>query len=96
MLGTVLHGPRDVRFEEVQEPTILHPTDAIIRLSATCSICGSDLWPYRGLNDVSGVVRPPASANRSSTAAAHMSFVLGPLLGPPGRSGVLKLWKSAV
>jgi hypothetical protein len=41
MLGTVLHGPRDVRFEEVQEPTILHPTDAIIRLPATC-ICGSD------------------------------------------------------
>jgi len=51
MLGTVLYGPRDVRFEEVPEPTILHPTDAIIRLSATC-ICGSDLWPYRGLNDV--------------------------------------------
>ncbi|KRE04371.1 IMP dehydrogenase [Bosea sp. Root381] len=51
MLGTMLHGPRDVRCEEVPEPTILHPTDAIIRLSATC-ICGSDLWPYRGLNDV--------------------------------------------
>ena len=34
------------------EPTILKPTDAIIRLSATC-ICGSDLWPFRGLNDVS-------------------------------------------
>ena len=51
MLGTVLYGPRDVRFEEVPEPTILRPTDAIIRLSATC-VCGSDLWPYRGLNDV--------------------------------------------
>lgn len=50
-MGTVLHGPRDVRFEDVPEPEILHPTDAIIRLSATC-ICGSDLWPYRGLNDV--------------------------------------------
>jgi hypothetical protein len=51
MLGTILHGPRDVRCEEVPEPEILLPTDAIIRLSATC-ICGSDLWPYRGLNDV--------------------------------------------
>ena len=51
MLGTVLYGPRDVRFEAVPEPTILRPTDAIIRLSATC-VCGSDLWPYRGLNDV--------------------------------------------
>jgi len=51
MLGTILHAPRDVRCEEVAEPKILHPTDAIIRLSATC-VCGSDLWPYRGLNDV--------------------------------------------
>jgi threonine dehydrogenase-like Zn-dependent dehydrogenase len=51
MRGVILHGPRDVRCEEVPEPKILYPTDAIIRLSATC-ICGSDLWPFRGLNDV--------------------------------------------
>ena len=56
MLGTILYGPRDVRCEEVPEPKILHPTDAIIRLSATC-ICGSDLWPFRGLN---GVTSPMA------------------------------------
>ncbi|MFV0283573.1 MAG: zinc-dependent alcohol dehydrogenase family protein [Castellaniella sp.] len=53
MRATVLHGERDVRFEDVPEPAILKPTDAIIRLSATC-ICGSDLWPYRGLNDIRG------------------------------------------
>jgi hypothetical protein len=47
----MLYSPRDVRFEEVPEPRIIHPTDAIIRLSATC-ICGSDLWPYRGLQPV--------------------------------------------
>jgi threonine dehydrogenase-like Zn-dependent dehydrogenase len=51
MLGTILRAPGDVRCEEVPEPKILKPTDAIIRLSASC-ICGSDLWPYRGLNDV--------------------------------------------
>ena len=51
MLATILYGARDVRCEEVAEPTIQKPTDAIIRLSATC-ICGSDLWPFRGLNDV--------------------------------------------
>jgi threonine dehydrogenase-like Zn-dependent dehydrogenase len=51
MLGTMLYGPRDVRCDEVPEPKILHPTDAVIRLSASC-ICGSDLWPFRGLNDV--------------------------------------------
>ncbi|AUH64150.1 hypothetical protein CX676_08275 [Paracoccus zhejiangensis] len=48
MLATVLHGPGDIRFERVEDPKILKPTDAIIQLSATC-ICGSDLWPYRGL-----------------------------------------------
>lgn len=53
MLATLLYGPRDVRFEDVPEPEILHPTDAIIRLAATC-ICGSDLWPFRGYRDVDG------------------------------------------
>jgi threonine dehydrogenase-like Zn-dependent dehydrogenase len=53
MLATILHAPGDVRFEEVTEPKILRPTDAIIKLSATC-ICGSDLWPYRGLQPVNG------------------------------------------
>lgn len=48
MKATVLYGPRDIRFEERDEPKILKPTDAIIRLSATC-VCGSDLWPYRGI-----------------------------------------------
>ncbi len=51
MKGTVLYGPRDVRFEERDAPTIIKPTDAIIRISATC-VCGSDLWPYRGISPV--------------------------------------------
>ena len=51
MKATMLYGPRDVRCEEVAEPKILKPTDAIIRLSASC-ICGSDLWPFRGLNAI--------------------------------------------
>jgi len=51
MRGTILYGPRDIRFEDRPEPTITKPTDAIIRLSATC-ICGSDLWPYRGIQAI--------------------------------------------
>jgi threonine dehydrogenase-like Zn-dependent dehydrogenase len=51
MRGAVLHNAGDVRFEERAEPTIVQPTDAIIRLSATC-VCGSDLWPYRGIQAV--------------------------------------------
>src|SRR5436189_3482429 len=51
MKGAVLYGPRDIRFEERDAPRMIEPTDAILRLSATC-ICGSDLWPYRGISPV--------------------------------------------
>jgi threonine dehydrogenase-like Zn-dependent dehydrogenase len=51
MKGAVLHGTGDVRFEDVPEPTILAPTDAILTLAVTC-VCGSDLWPYRGMPPV--------------------------------------------
>ena len=53
MRATVIHGPRDVRFEEWPEPRIVEPTDAIIRIAAAC-VCGSDLWPYRGLQPLNG------------------------------------------
>jgi hypothetical protein len=52
MRGTILYGPRDVRFEECDVPRLIKPTDAIIRISATC-VCGSDLWPYSGISPVS-------------------------------------------
>ncbi len=51
MRGAIIHAPYDIRVEERPDPTIVEPTDAILRLSATC-ICGSDLWPYRGINEV--------------------------------------------
>src|SRR6059058_5769763 len=51
MLGTVLYGPRDIRFEEREDPRIEKPTDAIIRTAVAC-VCGSDLWPYRGIQKV--------------------------------------------
>ncbi|MFF0311897.1 zinc-dependent alcohol dehydrogenase family protein [Streptosporangium sp. NPDC004379] len=47
MRGAVIHAPGDIRFETLDDPEILHPTDAIIRTAVTC-VCGSDLWPYRG------------------------------------------------
>src|SRR6266853_1018944 len=49
MQGAVLYGPRDLRFEERAAPRIIAPTDAVIKISAKC-VCGSDLWPYRGIN----------------------------------------------
>ncbi len=53
MRGAVLHAPGDIRVEQRPDPTIQEPTDAIIRLSATC-VCGSDLWPYRGIEKSDG------------------------------------------
>lgn len=74
MRGTVLYGPRDIRFEARETPKIVEPTDAVLRLSATC-ICGSDLWPYRGIQPITeptpmgheycGIVAEVGSAVRS-------------------------------
>ena len=49
MRATVIHGPHDVRLEEVPDPHVQLPTDALVRVVASC-VCGSDLWPYRGVN----------------------------------------------
>ncbi|GCD89017.1 zinc-dependent alcohol dehydrogenase family protein [Nocardioides sp. LS1] len=51
MRATTIHAPRDIRLSEVDDPTITAPTDAIVKVTAGC-ICGSDLWPYRGENDI--------------------------------------------
>ena len=55
MQGAVLHAPGDVRLDTRPDPAIEKPTDAIIKLAATC-VCGSDLWPYRGIETVNGPV----------------------------------------
>jgi threonine dehydrogenase-like Zn-dependent dehydrogenase len=51
MRGAVLHAPGDIRVEQRPDPKIEESSDAVIRLSATC-VCGSDLWPYRGIEEV--------------------------------------------
>lgn len=48
MRATVIYGERDVRLEDVEKPELVHPSDAIVRVVAAC-VCGSDLWPYRGV-----------------------------------------------
>lgn len=83
MQGTVLYGPGDVRFEERDPPRIIHPTDAVIRIAAAC-VCGSDLWPYRGIQPVTeptpmgheycGIVEEVGSAVRSVRPG---QFVIG-------------------
>jgi threonine dehydrogenase-like Zn-dependent dehydrogenase len=53
MRAAVLYGPGDVRVEDHDRPTIAAPTDAIIRMTAAC-VCGSDLWPFRGVDTFDG------------------------------------------
>ncbi|HET8778756.1 MAG TPA: alcohol dehydrogenase catalytic domain-containing protein, partial [Agromyces sp.] len=48
MLATVIHAARDIRVEEVPDPVLSTGGDAIVRVVAAC-VCGSDLWPYRGI-----------------------------------------------
>ncbi|MFJ3419219.1 zinc-dependent alcohol dehydrogenase family protein [Streptomyces sp. NPDC086082] len=52
MRATVIHAPGDIRVENLPEPKLLAPTEAVIRTVAAC-VCGSDLWDYRGINPVS-------------------------------------------
>src|SRR5712672_3834650 len=83
MRGTVLYGTGDIRFEDTPEPKITKPTDAIIRLAATC-VCGSDLWSYRGISPVNqptpmgheycGIIEELGSAVRTVKAG---QFVIG-------------------
>lgn len=83
MRGAVLYGPRDVRFEEVPTPRIIEPTDAVIRIAAAC-VCGSDLWPYRGIaaidkptpmgHEYCGIVEEVGSA---VTTIERGQFVIG-------------------
>jgi threonine dehydrogenase-like Zn-dependent dehydrogenase len=51
MRATTIHAPRDIRVEEVPDPQVRLPTDAIVKVVAGC-VCGSDLWPYRGENPI--------------------------------------------
>ena len=48
MLATIIHAPRDIRVETVPDPVLSTGGDAIVRVVAAC-VCGSDLWPYRGV-----------------------------------------------
>jgi threonine dehydrogenase-like Zn-dependent dehydrogenase len=48
MKAVVWHGKRDMRVDNVPDPTIQEPTDAIVRITSS-GICGSDLHPYEVL-----------------------------------------------
>ncbi|MBA2464110.1 MAG: zinc-dependent alcohol dehydrogenase family protein [Nocardioidaceae bacterium] len=86
MRVTTIHAPGDIRLEERPAPTIEEPTEAIVKVVAAC-ICGSDLWPYRGENDIDpgspighemvGVVEEVGSEVRDLTAG---DFVVVPFV----------------
>jgi threonine dehydrogenase-like Zn-dependent dehydrogenase len=53
MKAAVLHGPGQISADQVPDPSIAAPTDAIVEITASC-VCGSDLWPYRGVTQRRG------------------------------------------
>ncbi|MDQ1481949.1 MAG: hypothetical protein QOF35_25, partial [Actinomycetota bacterium] len=56
MKATTIYAPRDVRLEDQPDPSIHQPTDAVVRVVAAC-VCGSDLWHYRGDNEIKAPFR---------------------------------------
>jgi len=96
MRGAVMYGPCDVRVEDRDDPRIVKATDAIIRLSTTC-VCGSDLWPYRGLDTVSwpmpmgheyvGIVEEVGS---EVTTIRPGQFVIGSFFASDNTCGICK------
>lgn len=56
MRATVIYGERDVRLDEVPDPVLSTGGDAIVQVVAAC-VCGSDLWPYRGVTRTNGPKR---------------------------------------
>ncbi|MCW2868368.1 MAG: dehydrogenase [Marmoricola sp.] len=84
MRVTTIHGPRDIRLEDRPSPTVDAPTDALVAVTAGC-ICGSDLWPYRGENEVKAgqtigheVVGVVAEVGSAVTSFAPGDFVIVP------------------
>lgn len=75
MRAAVIHAPRDVRVEERDTPEVLAPTDAVVRVVAAC-VCGSDLWPYRGVRDTK---EPRAIGHEFVGVVEHVGDAAGSL-----------------
>ncbi|BBE21724.1 IMP dehydrogenase [Arthrobacter sp. MN05-02] len=99
MRATIIHGPGDIRLEDRDYPSIVRPTDAVVRVTASC-VCGSDLWPYRGVrptkepkaigHEFVGVVESVGDDVRDLAVG---DFVIAPFVDscgtcPPCRDGV--------
>ena len=93
--ATMIYGPGDIRVEDRDYPVLRMPGDVVVKVSAAC-VCGSDLWPYRGVKNVNepaaighefvGVLE---SIGTAVTELAVGDFVIAPIVGrarPAGRS----------
>ena len=56
MKATLMYSAGDVRVEDLPDPGIEKPTDALVRITTSC-ICGSDLWPYGSMPAEQGPAR---------------------------------------
>ena len=86
MRVATIHGPGDIRLEERPAPTIERPTEAIVKVLASC-ICGSDLWPYRGANPIDAgspigheIVGVVEEAGTAVTSFKPGDFVIAPFV----------------
>ncbi|QNK82309.1 zinc-dependent alcohol dehydrogenase family protein [Nakamurella sp. PAMC28650] len=82
MRAAVLHAPGEISTEEVPDPTIVMPTDALVRVTAAC-ICGSDLWPYRGIAKSTGRIGHEFVGVVEEVGAAVESLTVGQVVIAP-------------
>jgi threonine dehydrogenase-like Zn-dependent dehydrogenase len=90
MRATVMYGAGDVRVENVPDPRVVEPTDAVVRITRA-AICGSDLWPYNKMeptesgrrmgHEFMGIVEDTGADVRSVKPG---DFVLSPFLWSDG------------
>jgi threonine dehydrogenase-like Zn-dependent dehydrogenase len=90
MRGVMMYGPGDVRVEDRDEPRIVEETDAIIRVSAAC-VCGSDLWPYRGIG-VDGTEWPAPMGHEYAGIVEEVGGAVATIR--PGQFVVGSFWAS--
>ncbi|MBN9644862.1 zinc-dependent alcohol dehydrogenase family protein [Corynebacterium mendelii] len=94
MRAAIIHAPGDIRVENRPDPVVTTPTDAVIRMVATC-VCGSDLWHYRGINKVKGpapigheYMGVVEAVGDSVTTVSPGDLVIGSFISSDGTCGI--------
>ena len=80
-----MYSAGDVRVENVPDAGLVDPTDALVRVTHA-AICGSDLWPYKSMEQSESGRRMGHDSSASSRTQAAMSAPSRPAISSSRRS----------